>query len=117
MRIQVEYDRNWILRSKCDFDVTQCGNLIGGNQYLPVGALYTYGDANQQCVPGYSSGVGAGQQVVAVHQQAAARQHAHSVPLPTLLYQEDVSLPVQAPRRRVPSVTSAGTTPDVLEIF
>ena len=45
MRIQVEYDRNRILRSKCDFDVTQCSNLIGGNQYLPVGALYTYGVA------------------------------------------------------------------------
>ena len=45
MRIQVEYDRNRILRSKCDFDVTQCSNLIGGNQYLPVGVLYTYGDA------------------------------------------------------------------------
>ena len=43
--IQREYDRNQILRSKCDFAVTQCGNLIGGNQYLPVGALYPYGDA------------------------------------------------------------------------
>ena len=67
MRIQVEDDRNRILRSKCNFDVTQSGNLIGGNQYLPVGALYTYGDAKFEfrarknpMVPVYSARIEAG---------------------------------------------------------
>ena len=45
MRIQLEYNRNRIMRLKCNFDITQCGNLIGGNQYLRVRALYMYGDA------------------------------------------------------------------------